>query len=319
MSVKKRNISFKSADGKTQIAAYLYTDDAISPKAVVQLSHGMCEYIGRYDDFAAYLCGLGFAVCGNDHLGHGDSAKNGTLGYFADRGGAEMVLEDLHSMNSIAHEQFPQLPVILFGHSMGSFFARWYAMRWPDTISGRVICGTGGPNPLGGVGLALTSLLTRLKGAKYRSQMINNMAFGAYLKQIENPKTPYDWITRDEEIVRSYAADPRCTFIFTVSAFHDLMTALKNVSSPKWAASLPKDLPILVISGDMDPVGGYGKGVQKVHHWLKDAGIRDLQMILYPGARHEVVNETCREQAYDDIGRWLVSRFFASDSQKEQK
>ena len=306
MSVKKRNISFKSSDGHTEIAAYLYTDDTCAPRAVVQISHGMCEYVGRYDDFAAYLCGQGYAVCGNDHLGHGASADGGTLGYFADRGGAALVLEDLHRMNEIAHREFPGLPVILFGHSMGSFFARWYAARWPETIDGLVICGTGGPNPLGGVGLALTALLTRLRGPKYRSQLINKMAFGAYLKRIQNPKTPYDWITRDEKIVQAYAADPHCTFIFTVSAFHDLMTALDQVSSPHWAASLPKELPVLIISGEMDPVGDYGKGVRKVYDWLQAAGMKNLRMILYPSARHEVLNELCRDRCYQDVAAWLA-------------
>lgn len=309
MPVKKRNISFKSADGKTEIAAYIYTDEERAPQAVVQLSHGMCEYIGRYEDFISHLCAQGYVVCGNDHLGHGASGDHGTLGYFADQDGAQLVLEDLHSMNRIVHEQFPGLPVILFGHSMGSFFARWYAARWPETIDGLVICGTGGPNPLGGIGLVLTALLSRLRGPKYRSQLINKLAFGTYLKQIENPRTPYDWITRDEEIVQNYAADPHCTFIFTVSAFHDLMTALATVSSKKWAAALPKTLPVLMISGDMDPVGNYGKGVRTVHGWLRDAGIQDLELILYPGARHEVVNETCRQKVYDDLTHWLAARF----------
>lgn len=309
MSVKKRSISFDSADGRTKVAGYLYTDEVQTPRAVVQISHGMCEYIGRYDDFAAFLCAQGYAVCGNDHLGHGTTADGGTVGYFADRGGAELVLEDLHSMNRIAHENFPGLPVILFGHSMGSFFARWYASRWPDTIDGLVICGTGGPNPLGGVGLVLTSLLTRLRGAKHRSKLINELAFGSYLRRFPDAKTPYDWISRDEEIVRTYAADRKCTFIFTVSGFHDLMTALKAVSSQQWANALPKQLPVLVISGDMDPVGDYGKGVRIVHGWLKKAGLKDLSMILYPGARHELVNETCRAQVYDDLRCWLDQRY----------
>lgn len=309
MSVKKRSISFDSADGHTKVAAYLYTDAARPPRAVVQLSHGMCEYIGRYDDFAAYLCAQGYAVCGNDHLGHGATADGGTVGYFADHGGAALVLEDLHSMNRIAHEQFPGLPVVLFGHSMGSFFARWYAARWPDTIDGLVICGTGGPNPLGGIGLALTRFLARRKGPKYRSKLINELAFGNYLRKIPNAKTPYDWISRDEEIVQAYAADRKCTFVFTVSAFHDLMTALKQVSSQRWADALPKQLPVLVISGEMDPVGDYGKGVRTVHHWLQQAGVKDLSMTLYPGARHELINETCRGTVYEDLRRWLDARY----------
>lgn len=309
MSVKKRNISFNSANGEDTVVGYFYTDEAVRPHAVVQLSHGMCEYIGRYDDFAAYLCARGYAVCGNDHLGHGATGDSGTDGYFAERDGRKYVLEDLHTMNRLAHEAFPELPLVLFGHSMGSFFARQYAALWPDTIDGLVICGTGGPNPLGGVGLALTRVLGAVRGEKYRSKFINNLAFGAYLKRIPSPDTPYDWISRDKEIVAAYARDPKCTFIFTVSAFHELMAILRDVSSPAWAAKLKKSTPVLMISGDMDPVGDYGEGVKKVFGWIKEAGVQDAQLKLYPGARHEVLNETNRAEVYADVAAWLEDKF----------
>ncbi len=313
MPVKKRNISFDSAGGESRVAGYIYTDEQVKPRMVLQLSHGMCEYIGRYDDFAAWLCGQGVAVCGNDHLGHGATAKTGTRGYFGKKDGRKYVLQDLHTMNQLAHREFAGLPLVLFGHSMGSFFARQYAVDWPDSIDGLILCGTGGPNPLAGVGRGLTALLAAARGPAYRSAFINNLAFGAYLKRIRDPKTPYDWITRDEEIVKKYAADPDCTFVFTVSAFHEMMTLLQGISGPAWAQKLKKETPVLLMAGDMDPVGGYGEGVKRVYGWLKRAGVRQLSLKLYPGARHELVNEINRSEVYADVARWLRQAVLKED------
>ena len=158
--VKKNAISFKSSNGTDIVAGYYYTCPGMEPRCILQISHGMCEYIGRYDDFAGYMAQKGYVVCGNDHLGHGatSSGPNGTDGYFAEKDGRKFVLQDLHEMNRLAREAYPGRPVILLGHSMGSFFARLYAATYPETISGLVLSGTGGPNPLAGVGLALTSL-----------------------------------------------------------------------------------------------------------------------------------------------------------------
>lgn len=305
--ITKQQCDFASANGKDTVIGYFYEDTTVEPKAVIQLSHGMCEYIGRYDDFAEYLCHNGYAVCGNDHLGHGATSdgSSGVDGYFGEKDGHEHILRDLRTMNEKAHKRFPHLPVILLGHSMGSFYARAYAARWPGTIDGLIISGTGGPNPLGGVGLLLTNIIGAIKGKQYRSAFVNKMAFGTYLKKIEAPATGYDWITRDKDIVSAYAADPKCTFVFTVGGFHELMTILKKVSSPQWAEKLDKKTPILMISGDMDPVGDYGDGVKKVHGWLQQAGIQDLTLHLYPGARHEVLNETNRAEVYADVLAWL--------------
>lgn len=305
--ITKQQCDFASANGKDTVIGYFYEDTTVEPKAVIQLSHGMCEYIGRYDDFAEYLCHNGYAVCGNDHLGHGATSdgSSGVDGYFGEKDGHEHILRDLRTMNEKAHKRFPHLPVILLGHSMGSFYARAYAARWPGTIDGLIISGTGGPNPLGGVGLLLTDIIGAIKGKQYRSAFVNKMAFGTYLKKIEVPATGYDWITRDKDIVSAYAADPKCTFVFTVGGFHELMTILKKVSSPQWAEKLDKKTPVLMISGDMDPVGDYGDGVKKVHGWLQQAGIQDLTLHLYPGARHEVLNETNRAEVYADVLAWL--------------
>lgn len=304
--IRKNVIRFDSSDGVNTVIGYSYSSPEIAPKAVLQISHGMCEYIGRYDDFAGYMVQNGYAVFGNDHLGHGATSDgvNGIDGYFAERDGRKYVLKDLYRMNRIAHEQYPELPIILLGHSMGSFYARLYAVVYPDTIRALLLSGTGGPNPAAGIGLALTDWITKTKGAEYRSSLVNNIAFGQYLKRVQNPKTPYDWISRDEEIVAKYARDPKCTFIFTASAFHDLMSVLRDVNRPQWAQKMRRDLPVALFAGDMDPVGNYGKGVETVYNALKNAGVADLTLKLYPGARHEILNETNRAEVYEDVRAW---------------
>ena len=191
-----------------------------------------------------------------------------------------------------------------WGTAWAVFFARRYAVLYPETIKALILSGTAGPNPMAKVGIALTEMLSKTKGPQYRSRLVYGMAFGQYLKKIPHPATPYDWITRDEEIVHQYAGDPKCTFLFSVSAFHDLMRTLDAVSSQRWANRLPKALPIALFAGDMDPVGDYGKGVRKVYQMLRKAGVKDVEMKLYHGARHEILNETNRQQVYADVLAW---------------
>lgn len=307
---KKDVIKFDSANGKDEVVGYYYTCEGVKPKAVLQISHGMCEFIGRYDAFAAFMAENGYVVCGNDHLGHGATSDgaNGVDGYFAEEDGRKYVLQDLHRMNSLASKAFPGLPIILLGHSMGSFFARLYAVTYPESLQGLILTGTGGPNPLGGVGIQLTKLLGKLKGKQYRSPLVQKLAFGAYLKKISAPATPYDWISSDTAIVDAYQKNPKCTFVFTVSAFHELMQLLKTVNEPQWAQRIPQNLPVYIFSGDMDPVGDYGEGVKLVHRMLQDAGVTDLSLRLYENGRHEMLNETNRAEVYKDVLSWCDSR-----------
>lgn len=300
--LEKSVIQFNSADGHSKVAGYFYEWPEVKPFCVLQLSHGMCEYIGRYEEFAAYMASRGVVVCGNDHIGHGSTAANDEeLGYFGERGGRSFALKDLKQMNDRAHQRYPQLPLVLLGHSMGSFFARQYAVNWPESISGLIISGTAGTNPAAIPGVLLCRLLEKWKGARYRSPFMDKLVFGTSLRKIENPNTEYDWISRDEEIVAAYAADPKTTFKFTLNGFGELFNALRDVTGMKWANKMPKDKPILVFAGDADPVGNYSKGVLKVVKWLQRAKVEELTHIIYHGGRHEMLNEINRSDVYADV------------------
>ena len=267
---QKESVFFPSADGKTRVAGYFYAPE--TPKAIIQISHGMCEYVERYEPMIGVLCAAGYAVCGNDHLGHGSTGDPKDWGFFAEKDGAELVLRDLHTMNALAREKWPGLPLILLGHSMGSFFGRWFAEKYPDALDALVISGTGGPGALMKIGKAMAGFFTRVKGPRYVSQFMVKASMGSYSN--------------------------------TVSAFRDMLTVHVHVNTPEWAGNLRKDLPVYVYSGDMDPVGEYGKGVRAVEQLLRDAKLQDVTMRLYPQGRHEMHNELNKDEVFRDLIAW---------------
>lgn len=297
----------KSADGVNDVAYYIYTNPTVEPKGIVQLSHGMQEYVGRYEDVAYYLAQNGYILCGNDHLGHGATAKDGDLGFMGEKDGYNNVVKDLHQMTKIIKEQYPNLPLYLWGHSMGSFFCRYYASLYGEELKGLIIEGTGGPNPLGGIGLGLCKLLIALKGAKKPSPFIENLAFGSYTKRIPDAKVGKEWVTRDPDLFEKYINDPWCAYSFTLAGYKDLMSVLNKVNAKDWAPSIRKDLPIYIFSGAEDPVGDYGKGVKTVYDMLVSAGVKDVELKLYEEARHEVHNELIevRDEMYQDLLGWI--------------
>lgn len=303
---QKESIHFPSADGKHQIAGYFYTPE--QPKAVIQLSHGMCEYVCRYEPMFEVLCGAGYAVCGNDHLGHGSSAEKADYGFFAEKNGYQYLLKDLKTMNSLAREKYPGLPLILLGHSMGSFLARWYAEKNPQDQDLLVISGTGGPGMLMQFGLLLARFLSAVKGPRYVSKFLVKASMGSYCKGIESEGSPSAWLSRDPKIWAAYESDEKCSFSFTVSAYRDMLTAYNHVNAKAWAQRLRKDLPVLLYSGDYDPVGNYGKGVRAVYGMLVKAGQEDVTLKLYPGGRHEMHNETNRDEVFRDLIDWCNVR-----------
>ncbi len=292
-----------SADGKTELACY--ATETKQPRALLQISHGMCEYFLRYEAFAEYLSERGILVFGHDHLGHGRTAPSEEdLGFTVSGGGADCLVEDVHRLSLHMKERYPDCNILLFGHSMGSFIAREVIARYGTDYASAIICGTGGPDMPAGAGAALARMLMIFGGERSRSKLLKGIAFAGYNKRVEDQKTPMDWLTRDAAVVDRYLKDPYCTFVFTKRAFHDLFTLISWVSHKEWASRVPNTLPILVVSGEADPVGAWGRGVKQVSDRLTAAG-KHATLRLYPEMRHEIINEIGRERVWKELEQWV--------------
>lgn len=275
-------------------------------RAVLQVSHGMREYVGRYESYAEHLCSLGIVLAGNDHPGHGESAASlDDLGFFAEKDGVELTVEGLRTMSELLLERYEGKPLILLGHSMGSFLARLYLSQYAENLAGAIIMGTGGPDAPTGAGIALANIISLFRGERHRSALLRFVQQVGYFNRCPKNEERTSWLTRDNEIIEKYNNDKFCNYTFTVSGYRDLFRMLEAVSREEWAPTVPTDLPILLISGEDDPVGGYGKGVLKVAGALTGAGARKLTTVIIPGARHEVLNETDREETFALIDRWI--------------
>ena len=298
-------ITFPSSDGIHTIHAQLYTPKNTTARGIVQLAHGMIDHVGRYEMLADYLTGEGYIFAGHCHLGHGKSAGScEDLGFFASRDGITYLLKDMHAMNRILRNTFPALPLIVMGHSMGSFIARLYIEKYPHTAKGIIIHGTSGPNPLVGMGKALARVIKLLRGERHRSRVINKLAFGSYNKRFPG-EGENAWLTRDLDTVKNKGKDEFCAFKFTVSGYIDLFEMIDKCNRRVWFKEYPKEMPTLIMSGDCDPVGNYGRGVNTVYKRLLVDGAGDVTKLSYEGARHELFNETNRLDVYADMSKWL--------------
>jgi Putative lysophospholipase. len=277
------------------------------PMAVVQIAHGMAEHIGRYDDFARFLAGKGITVIGGDHRGHGHTGERaGLFGYFSDQNGFERVVEDLWIINQHIRKKFPGIPIILLGHSMGSFLARRYIQKYPDTVIAAIFSGTGGnPGILGKAGLWLAKREMKKNGKKSPSPAMDRLIFGSYNKQVENVATRFDWISRDRQVVEAYVADPFCGFICTSGFFYDLLWGLLEIHKDANIRKTPADFPILFLSGEKDPVGGYTRGVKQAIRQYEKNGMTNISCKFYPDGRHEMLNEINKNEVYEDVFRWI--------------
>ncbi len=306
MNYKHSEFSFLSCDGKNSIHAEIYEPEDREIRGVVQLSHGMVDHVGRYTALADYLAGEGFVFAGNDHLGHGKSVKSEEdFGYFAPKDGYKHVVDDLYAMNGELRKRYPDKPVILLGHSMGSFLARLYAVKYPKSIDGVIIHGTGGKNPALPFGKIVVALLKKIKGERYRSALVRKLSFMGYNSRFDKSEGDDAWLTRAGELVADRKTDVRTNFIFTLSAYNDLFTMLGECNGSLWYSEYPKSLPTLLMAGAEDPVGNYGEGVREVYDGLSKAGVVALDIELYEGARHELFNETNRAEVFRDMCDWL--------------
>lgn len=299
----RENFKLPSTRGDTELNCYRWIPEG-RVRATVQLSHGMIEHILRYSDFAEFLNSNGIAVYGHDHLGHGNTTPD-DLGFIAETNGDVVIVDDLFEVTKVVESDHPGIPHILLGHSMGSFVARRYITKYGDHLDGAIIVGTGNQSPMSvRFGLFIANYLCRHKGTHYVSPFLNKVILESNDKRFDEPEMRNRWISRDPESVRRYNEDPFCTFRFTSAGFRDLLTMIRRIESGEDFDRIPKGLPIILLSGSDDPIGDFGKGVEKARKALEDAGLRP-EMKLYPGARHEILNETNRQEVYSDILAWI--------------
>ncbi|MDD3162817.1 MAG: lysophospholipase [Sphaerochaetaceae bacterium] len=274
--------------------------------AVVHILHGMAEHSARYDEFAKFLASNSIAVFAQDHRGHGDSILNGEKGFFADSNGWQRVADDAFELSSSIAAEFPGIPLFLMGHSMGSFLARTVMVQHPELYDGVIIMGTGASQGIvGSIGRLIAKGEVKKNGPHQPSEKMNKLSFGNYNKKFEPGATGFEWLSRDPEAVRKYVEDPLCGFVCTGEFYIDIIDGIKFANSGDNAQKLPKDLPLLIISGSMDPVGNFSKGVKKVYALYHDAGITDVTLKLVDGAHHELLNETDRKDTYKYLLGWI--------------
>ncbi len=305
MSIVHNEYTVPSATGVADVYVQSWVPDDKPLKGVFQMVHGMAEYSDRYDGFARVIADDGWAVFMHDHAGHGKSIKTkDDLGYFGDKDGYKALIEDVYTVTKLAKDKYPELPVFLYGHSMGSFVVRGYAAKYGGEIAGLIPCGTAGANPAAGIGAALAGCIAKVKGTHYRSEFINNLAFGSYNKRFTDGNTGFEWLSKNSDNVKAYCADELCGYKFTAVGYRDLFNLLASVNNSQWFASVPKDLPIRLIAGADDPVGAYGKGVTEVYDKLKETG-HNVSIKIYTGLRHEIHNEKECGEVFSDIIAWL--------------
>jgi len=308
IEVKKSNLAFPSADGRTRIHAVCWAP-SVTPVGVLQLVHGMVEYIERYDTFARYMAGKGFLVVGHDHLGHGRSVCSvEDWGYISDKNPADIMIRDIHRLRSGISRKYPDTPYFILGHSMGSYLVRRYLSYKGDGLAGAIIVGTGYESKAATAGgLMLVRSMTLKEGARHRSDTIKNMTYTAPYKMydlngIDNSNS---WVCSDSEIMAAYNSDARCQFTFTLSGYEALLSTVQFTGQTKNIDMIPKSLPILLASGELDPVGNLGKGVKTVYKKYVESGITDIECKLYPNDRHEILNEPDRETVFADMYDWI--------------
>lgn len=314
--MKVENLKFKSSDDMEIFYKKWIPNDKRDIRACIQISHGMAEHIKRYDEFAKVLVEQGFVVYGNDHRGHGKTAEElENIGYFADENGWDKVVDDMYTLTRIIKNDYEDIPIFIFSHSMGSFLTRRYIQLYGDELKGVILSGTGGdPGIAGSIGIRIAKGEIRKNGSRAKSSKLNKLSFGNFNKKFEPVNTEFDWLTRDESEVDKYIEDPYCGDIFTCGFFYDMLSGLKKLNKKENINNIPKDLPILFISGDMDPVGNNTKGVLQAYNSYKNAGIVDIDYKFYPNARHELLNELNKEDVHKDIIAWIEAKL----SLKEQ-
>lgn len=305
--MKTNEFSYIADDGKS-IHVYHWAPQT-APKACVLIAHGMAEHAPRYARFAATLTASGYEVWAPDHRGHGKTASEGELGWLADHDGFRRVIEDMHGLSGAIKREHPDRKLFLFGHSWGSFLSQGFCALYGDELAGCVLSGTAGD---GGAtikaGRVVAAIGCALRGQRAKAPLLDTMSFGSYNKAFLPARTPFDWLSRDAAEVDKYIQDPLCGFTCTYGFFRDLLAGLAWIHRPATMAAIPRTLPILMMAGAKDPVGAAPGTLDWLYKTYNALGIADLRLKLYPDGRHEVLNDTCRDEAAADVLDWLDAR-----------
>lgn len=306
--MKKEEFYFDSRDNESKIHAVKWIPDE-KPVCILQIVHGMAEYVERYEEFAEFLVQHNILVVGEDHLGHGGSIGNNPKGYFCRRDPATVVVRDVHRLKKLTQEEYPGIPYFIMGHSMGSLITRNYISRYGSGINGAIISATAmTPKALLIFSGAIMRILAFFQGTKHPSKFLDKLGFGSYLKQIDNPVSSFDWISKDEKEVEKYNASPLCGFLFTINGFFTLRELNLRLYAKDCLTNIPDALPISFVYGSEDPVGEYGAAVKRVYDSYLARGMKKVSIKCYEGDRHELLNETDRETVMNDIYGWLMDR-----------
>lgn len=305
----KNEFYYPSRDGKTKIHAIEWKPEG-EIKAILQMCHGMVEYIDRYHEFAEFLAKRGYYVVGHDHLGHGKSVVSPEkLGFFAESDGNAHIIGDIHQLRIKTEQKYPGVPYFMLGHSMGSFLLRQYLGMYGAGLSGAVIMGTGQqPGIVLAAGKVLCRVIAAWKGWDYRSTLVNNMAFGGFNQRFESETDGSTWLSRNAENAKNYAKDPLCTFMFTLNAYYNMFCGIQAVNRQEKEGKIPQNLPVFFVAGQDDPVGNFGKSVGNISKKYKECGIKDVSLKLYRNDRHEILNEPDRAIVYQDIWQWMEQK-----------
>ncbi len=295
--MKSEEVTFPSANGVDNISGVIWSVE--KPKFILQIVHGVSEYILRYDDFARYIGENGGIIFGIDHLGHGKSVGKNGLGYFSKKDGYKHLVLDAYKMTEIITQRYPTLPLFILGYSMGSFVLRSYLSYYKTTAKGIVLIGTSGTNKLVWIGKVASKLFCFIGLGKVPNVFMENIAFSKYMKAY--PKSRLAWISKSEANIEKYIKDPLCGAPLTSRGCYDFIALLDSVSGFEWAQTIPKNISYLLISGANDPVGDYGKGVEEVYNHMKNAGVADVHIKLFEDMQHEILNEDNNIEVYSSI------------------
>lgn len=306
--MKKYTEKIASKDSKNSLNTVIWETEK-EPVGVLQIVHGMAEYIDRYDNFAKYMTEHGFNVIGHDHLGHGYSVSDERdYGFFAEENGDKIIVEDMHSVTQYAKEKWEELPNFILGHSMGSFCLRQYLTKYSNDVFGAIIMGTGWiPSAAALLGKTIATNTCKSKGSHTVNPLLIKLTLEPYNKPFAPARTNCDWLSKDEKQVDLYVNDKLCGFDFTAGAYKDFFTVLEKIAKNRQLIGMRKSLPILITSGSVDPVGGK-KACEKLNAQYKRCGIDDVTLKLWENDRHEILNELDKSDVYDYICTWLKSK-----------